>query len=91
MTSTPIGVLLVSKNCNFWYMADAKAFQKKVGAKIKKIRISKQIKQIDLAYDLDINKQALNNIEAGRKNITLSTILKLSHALNVHPYELLEI
>ena len=72
-------------------MADAKVFQKKVGAKIKKIRISKQIKQIDLAYDLDLNKQALNNIEAGRKNITISTILKISQALNVRPSELLEV
>jgi len=72
-------------------MQDPKVFQKKVGAKIKKIRIEKGMKQVDLAYDIDVNKQAINNIEAGRKNITLSTVLKLSNALGITPSELFEV
>lgn len=72
-------------------MQDPKVFQKRVGAKIKKIRIEKGIKQVDLAYDIDVNKQAINNIEAGRKNITLSTVLKLCNALGIAPSELFEV
>ena len=72
-------------------MQDTKAFQKKVGAKVKKIRVAKRIRLVDLSYDLDLTKQAVNNIEAGRKNITLGTILKLSNALEIEPWELLDV
>ena len=55
-----------------------------VGERIKKIRIEKDIQQMDLACKCDISKQTLykyeNNIVT---NIPLSTVSKIAKALNV--------
>lgn len=55
-----------------------------VGERIKKIRIEKDMQQIDLAMKSDISKQTLykyeNNIVT---NIPLPTITKIAKALNV--------
>ncbi|MDZ4664804.1 MAG: helix-turn-helix transcriptional regulator [Bacteroidota bacterium] len=50
---------------------------------MKKIRISKKIKQIDLAYKCVFDRQNMYHMEAGRNNLTLLTLRKLAKALEV--------
>lgn len=59
------------------------ANQKKFGLKIKSIRKSKALSQLDLASLCDVDKTSISRIENGRTNITLKTILLLSKMLEV--------
>lgn len=63
-------------------------YLKQVGLNIKRIRLDKGIKQIELAYACDFEKQNMQRIEAGKTNVTLKTLLKISEALNVDMIEL---
>lgn len=60
-----------------------KAIQKKVGNKIREIRIDKSMTQFDIAVICNYEKSTISRIEAGRTNITLKTLYALSKALNV--------
>lgn len=68
-----------------------KVYLKKVGANIKKIRVSKKIKQVDLADLCNIDKQNMYHIESGRHNLTLTSLLKISKALSVTIGEITDI
>ncbi len=72
-------------------MLEAEKFYKKVGVKIKKLRLEKKMKQIELAYDCDFKKQTMAKIEAGKMNLTLKTLIKLSEALNTTPSNILDV
>lgn len=63
---------------------------KKLGDNLKKIRVSKNIAQTELAETLGIDKSFLSNIENGKTNPTLSTITSLAKALGVSANELLK-
>ena len=63
---------------------------KKLGDNLKKIRVSKNITQTELAKTLAIDKSFLSNIENGKTNPTLSTITSLAKALGVSTNELLK-
>lgn len=60
--------------------------EKKVGVRIRKIRLSKALTQEQLAWDADINRTYMNHIENGRKNISLQTLEKVVKALGVDFY-----
>lgn len=67
-----------------------KSYQKQFGINLKEIRESKKMTQFDLATamnDLDsesfADKTTISRIENGRANITLTTAIKLSLALDV--------
>ncbi len=79
------------KFSNFDSMDESEIFVKKVGAKIKILRKKQGLSQVALSYDLDLSKQSICNIEAGKKNLTLKTILKISKALGTNPSELLDV
>jgi DNA-binding XRE family transcriptional regulator len=81
----------IQKFSNFDSMDESDLFVKKVGAKIKHLRKEHGLSQVALSYDLDLSKQSICNIEAGKKNLTLKTILKISKALGTKPSELLEV
>ena len=53
------------------------------------LRISKGIKQKDLAYDCGIEKQNLLRLESGKTNPTIKTLLKIAAALDVSVIDLL--
>lgn len=72
-------------------MDESDLFVKKVGAKIKLLRKKQGLSQVALSYDLDLSKQSISNIEAGKKNLTLKTILKISKALGIRPSELIDV
>ncbi len=72
-------------------MAEAKQYLDKVGKNIKKIRLAKKVKQVDLAYTCNFDKQTLYKIETGKVNLTLKTLLKLASALDVTVIDLIDI
>jgi transcriptional regulator with XRE-family HTH domain len=53
----------------------------KIGERIKKIRISKNMTQNQLAMECDFEKASLSRIESGKSNPTMRTLYKLSTAL----------
>lgn len=65
----------------------------KVGRKIREIRISKGLTQVELTAKMEITTDPNNisRLEAGRSNITLFTIYRLSLALEVPMKDLLDI
>jgi len=58
-------------------------FLKKLGLKIKAIRTAKGLSLDQLATGYRFDKASLSRLEAGKSNITLKTLFKLSLALNV--------
>ena len=63
---------------------------KKLGENLKKMRIKKDISQIELARLLGVDRSFVSNIENGKNNPTLSTITSLAKALGVSTNELLK-
>ncbi len=63
---------------------------KKLGENLKKLRIKKDISQIELARILGVDRSFVSNIENGKNNPTLSTITNLAKALGVSANELLK-
>lgn len=65
-------------------------YKKQFGSNLKKIRESKNMTQFDLAAAMNelssessIEKTTISRIENGRTNVTLSTLTKLSLALEI--------
>lgn len=67
-----------------------KAAIKLFGQKLKELRLSKKLSQEDLANDADIPINQIGRIERGEINTTLSTIIALAKALQVHAKDLLD-
>ena len=63
---------------------------KKLGENLKKLRIKKNISQVDLARMLNVDRSFVSNIENGKNNPTLSTISSLAKVLDVSSNELLK-
>jgi len=66
---------------------------KKVGQKIREIRIEKGLTQVELTARMEITTDPNNisRLEAGRSNITLFTIYRISEALEVPMKELIDV
>lgn len=56
---------------------------KKIGLKIKLLRIERKISQQDLAASCNFEKSNLARIESGRTNPTVGTLLKICQALDI--------
>jgi transcriptional regulator with XRE-family HTH domain len=65
-----------------------KAYIVAFGNRLKEIRKSKNISQEELSYAAQIPLSQVGRIERGEVNTTISTVLILSTALEVHPKEL---
>ena len=57
-------------------------FLTSLGARIKELRLNKDISQKDLAMDCDFEKSNMSRIESGKTNITILTLYKISNALD---------
>lgn len=55
---------------------------------IKTLRIEQGLTQQDLAEMVGISKPHMSEVERGKKNLNNHLILKISHALGVHPADL---
>lgn len=60
-----------------------------LGSKIKRIRANKSLSQNDLAILCNFEKASMSRIEAGKTNVTLTTLYKISRALEVPIADLL--
>ncbi|EIJ40696.1 putative transcriptional regulator [Galbibacter orientalis DSM 19592] len=60
-------------------------FLKEIGIKISEFRESKKQKQSDLSFLTGIEKSEISRYEQGKINLTMTTLLKFSNALDVHP------
>jgi len=54
---------------------------RKVGAKLREIRLSQGLRQIDLAKKADMGIKTIYRVENGRNAPTLNTIMRLADAL----------
>ena len=54
-----------------------------IGSKIRKIRIEKDMSQTELAKACKFEKASMSRIESGQANPTISTLFKISKALDV--------
>ena len=66
-------------------------YLKKLGSRIKTIRKEKHIKQVELGYSCDIEKQSMSRIEAGNTNPSVLLLRKIAEILGVSVKELLDI
>jgi transcriptional regulator with XRE-family HTH domain len=65
--------------------------QQKIGQRIRELRESKGISQQNLAAVCNFEKANLSRIEAGRTNPTVSTLYKISQALEITISELVNV
>jgi transcriptional regulator with XRE-family HTH domain len=68
-----------------------KTFLSSIGAKIKEIRMTKNMSQTKLAEMCNIEKANLSRIESGQTNITVLTLVKISKALDTPAAEILSV
>ena len=54
-----------------------------LGKRIKQLRLEKKISQTEVAYRCGFDKGNYNTIEAGKRNVTITSLLKISKALDV--------
>lgn len=57
---------------------------KKIGLRLRKLRISKNMTQEDLAYEANIDYSFYNQIENGKRNISVKTLTKICKVLKVN-------
>lgn len=58
------------------------SMEKKIGLRIKEIRIQKSLTQEQLAWEADVDRTYMNHVENGRKNISIKSLEKIIKALN---------
>jgi DNA-binding Xre family transcriptional regulator len=69
--------------------SDKKAL-KKFGENLRKLRNEKDFSLREMSYACSIDNSKIAKIEKGQINITLTTLLQLAVALEVHPSSLLD-
>jgi transcriptional regulator with XRE-family HTH domain len=62
----------------------------KLGAHIRRIRESQGMSQEQLAADAEIPYSSVNEIEAGKTNPTIASLMALAEALNISVSKLLD-
>lgn len=68
---------------------EEKEFINLIAKRIKKIRLQKGFRQNEIAYRCNFDKSSYHNIEAGKRNITVTTLLKIARALEVEVIDFL--
>lgn len=69
--------------------ARKKKICKEFGQRLQKLRKDRKMSTRDLAHHADMDPGNINEIETGKKNCTLTTIVTLAEALQVSPSELM--
>ncbi len=64
--------------------------KKKFGNNVKKLRLEKNLSQESLALAAGLDRTYIPSIEKGKRNVSITVIEKLAHALNVNISELLK-
>lgn len=63
---------------------------KRIGERIREIRIEKQISQESFANESEFDYSQLNRMELGKVNFNISNLYRIAKALNVNAKDLLE-
>lgn len=61
-----------------------------VGKNIRKIRLAKGMKQVELAHLCDFETPNMRRIETGKNNLTLKSLYKIASSLDVKIEELIK-
>jgi transcriptional regulator with XRE-family HTH domain len=61
-----------------------------LGAKVRKLRLERNLSQEDLAELADLHRNYVGGVERGERNLGLLNIVALAHGLRVKPSKLLE-
>jgi transcriptional regulator with XRE-family HTH domain len=61
------------------------------GTRLRKLREERDLSQEKLAEMADLHRNYVGNLERGKSNVSLLTIVKLAHCLNVKPVKLIEL
>lgn len=69
------------------YLRDIEGI-KKIGSRIKELRLQKGLTQEAVAWEANIEPMQLSRIERGVINTSVSHILAIAKAINVHPTEI---
>jgi len=69
---------------------DDNIFIKKFGERVANIRKAQKLTKVQLAFEINTSESNIRRIEKGQVNVGLSTIRKLSIALDVPLKELLD-
>lgn len=67
-----------------------KLILKKFGENVKKLRLSLGISQEELAEKAHLHRTYIGGIERGERNVSLINLVKISSALGIPTYKLLE-
>ncbi len=62
---------------------------KRIGQKIREIRLAKKLTQSSLASSCDVDIRTIQRIEKGTFNMSLKILFLISHSLEINPSELL--
>tara|TARA_B100001939_G_scaffold317690_1_gene304513 strand:- start:208 stop:408 length:201 start_codon:yes stop_codon:yes gene_type:complete len=62
----------------------------KIAMRIREIRKERNISQEILAFNSNVSRRHMTNIELGRVDIRISTLIKISKALDIAPEMLLK-
>ncbi len=62
-----------------------------IGLKIRSIRKKQKISQAQLAFEAGLPRNQIVNIELGKVNTSISSLIVIAEALDIHPKELLNI
>jgi len=59
------------------------------GNRLKRLRLSQNISQEELAFRSGLHRTYISSVERGERNISLANIARLARALDIAPCELL--
>ena len=62
--------------------------ESKILQRLKKAREKAKLSQLELSYRSGVSQNMITYIETGKSSPTLSTLLKLTEALNINPADL---
>lgn len=68
---------------------DDKTYLKKLGERIKQLRLEKGMRQVDLSEKIGIEDSALRRIESGRVNSSINMLRKIAKGLEMDIISLL--
>jgi len=69
-------------------LSELEKLQRRIGKRIKELRINKNLKQQELAASCNLEKTHMSRIEAGGQNLTLKMLQRISKGLEVDISEL---
>lgn len=74
----------------FLVSSDAGEWQRKFGARVRELRMSRGWSQERLAFESGLNRTYLGAVERGERNISLVNISKIARSLRIEMKELFD-